>query len=189
MRHHVAHRKLNKKTPHRKAMFANMASSLIIHDRIETTLPKAKELKRIADKLVTLGKRKTLHARRQALSIIRNKKAVGRLFEEIAARFETRNGGYTRVYKLGNRHGDQAPMAIIEYLSKDGIPQEQAAKPKAKAKSKARPRTEKKVAKKTDKKAAPKKNAAPKKAKKVAKKVTKKTAKKTTSNKKTSKGK
>jgi len=117
MRHHVAGRKLGKKTPHRKAMFANMLASLIMHDAIETTLPKAKELKSLADKMVTLGKRRTLHARRRAIQIIRDKDAVKRLFDEVAKRFDNRNGGYTRIYKLGHRLGDAASMARIEYLS------------------------------------------------------------------------
>lgn len=116
MRHHVAGRKLGRTSAHRKAMFANMASSLLMHDRIETTLPKAKELRPLADRLVTLGKRATLHARRQAVSIVRDKVAVHRLFAEIAGRFTDRNGGYTRILKLGNRLGDCAPMAILEYV-------------------------------------------------------------------------
>lgn len=116
MRHRVAHRKLGRTSAHRKAMLANMASSLVLHERIETTLPKAKELRRIADRMVTLGKRKTLGARRRAVAMIRDKKAVHKLFEDLAARFSGRNGGYTRIYKLGWRRGDLAPMAVIEYL-------------------------------------------------------------------------
>jgi large subunit ribosomal protein L17 len=117
-------------------MFANLASSLIKHDRVETTLPKAKELRKIAEKLVTLGKKKTLHARRLALSITRDGDAVSRLFGELADRMGDRNGGYTRIYKLGFRHGDRAPMAAIEYLSSghaEAAPETKAAhKPKAK---------------------------------------------------------
>lgn len=116
MRHLVDGKKLGRTTSHRKAMFANMATSLIMHNRIETTLPKAKELKPLADKLITMGKKKTLAARRRAISIIRDKKAVHKLFEEIALRFADRNGGYTRILKLGSRHGDAAPMAVVEYL-------------------------------------------------------------------------
>lgn len=117
MRHHVDGRKLGMKSSHKKAVFANMAASLILHDRIETTLPKAKELRRIADRLVTLGKSQSLHARRRAVAITRNKGAVHKLFDELAKRFEKRNGGYTRILKLGWRHGDAAPMAAIEYLN------------------------------------------------------------------------
>lgn len=117
MRHHVAERKLGRKSAHRKAMLANLAISLILKDRIETTLPKAKELKPFAEKLVTLGKKGTVHAQRHAVSMIRSKGAVHRLFDELAHRFENRHGGYTRILKLGWRHGDSAPMAAIEYLA------------------------------------------------------------------------
>lgn len=120
MRHNVDGRKLGRTSSHKKAMFRNMAASLILHDRIETTLPKAKELRRIADRLVTLGKRQTLHARRRAARFIHSKPALIKLFDELAGRFSSRNGGYTRIMKLGWRHGDSAPMATIEYLSSDG---------------------------------------------------------------------
>jgi large subunit ribosomal protein L17 len=133
MRHRVQGRKLNRTRAHRQAMFANMASSLIIHDRIETTLPKAKELRRLADKMVTLAKKGTVPARRRAIQIIRDKKAVSKAFDELAGRFRTRAGGYTRIMKLGNRHGDSAPMAIIEYLPSEGTahaPTEKRAKAK-----------------------------------------------------------
>jgi len=164
-------------------MFANMVSSLILHDRIETTLPKAKELRRVADRLVTLGKRKTLHARRHAVAMIKNKKAVSKVFGELAERFAERNGGYTRIYKLGFRHGDSAPMAVIEYLPAEYHKEEAGApakkpKPKAKAKSKAKAEkkhVEKRSTKKAKKHAAKKAGAA--KAKKE-KKRTKKTTKK-----------
>lgn len=116
MRHGVDHRKLGVKSAHRKAMLANLASSLIINDRIETTLPKAKELRRFAERLVTMGKQGSLHARRRALSFIRNKPAVQKLFDDLAKRFADRHGGYTRILKLGSRHGDASPMAAIEYL-------------------------------------------------------------------------
>ena len=116
MKHNVDHRKLGRKSQHRLSMLANMASSLILKDRIETTLPKAKELRRIADRIVTLSKTGTLHARRNALSILRDQTAVHHAFETFAKRFDGRNGGYTRIYRLGHRHGDSAPMAIIEYL-------------------------------------------------------------------------
>lgn len=119
MRHGIAHRKLNKTASHRKAMFANMAAALIKHEQITTTLPKAKELKPIMDKLVTLGKRGDLHARRQAISKIRDKDQVRKLFETIGPRYEERQGGYTRVIKSGYRYGDAAPMAVIELVDRD----------------------------------------------------------------------
>ena len=119
MRHGVAHRKLNRTASHRKAMFANMAASLIEHEQIVTTLPKAKELKPIMDKLVTLAKRGDLHARRQAISQIRNKDQVVKLFDTIGPRYTERNGGYTRVLKAGFRYGDNAPMAVIELVDRD----------------------------------------------------------------------
>ena len=119
MRHGVAHRKLNRTASHRKAMFANMAASLIEHEQIVTTLPKAKELKPNMDKLVTLAKRGDLHARRQAISQIRNKDQVVKLFETIGPRYTERNGGYTRVLKAGFRYGDNAPMAVIELVDRD----------------------------------------------------------------------
>ncbi|MFP4519571.1 MAG: 50S ribosomal protein L17 [Oceanicaulis sp.] len=119
MRHGVAHRKLNRTASHRKAMFANMAASLIEHEQIVTTLPKAKELKPIMDKLITLAKRGDLHARRQAISQIRNKDQVAKLFNTLGGRYAERNGGYTRVLKAGFRHGDNAPMAVIELVDRD----------------------------------------------------------------------
>jgi large subunit ribosomal protein L17 len=119
MRHGVAHRKLNRTASHRKAMFANMAASLIEHEQIVTTLPKAKELKPIMDKLVTLAKRGDLHARRQAISQIRNKDQVAKLFATLGPRYTERNGGYTRVLKAGFRYGDNAPMAVIELVDRD----------------------------------------------------------------------
>jgi large subunit ribosomal protein L17 len=167
MRHHVDGRKLNMTSSHRKAMFANMASSLVIHDRIETTLPKAKELRRIADRLVTLGKRNTVHARRQAFALIKDRQAVVKIFGDLAGRFADRNGGYTRIYKLGCRHGDRAPMAIIEYLTKDGGTQLKEAKTggkdKVKAKAKAKVEKKNKVKAKVEKKTEMTKEAASKK--------------------------
>ena len=117
MRHLVDGKKLGRTSAHRKAMFANMAVSLINHERIETTLPKAKELRRFAERLVTLGKKQNLNSRRIALSLIKDSDAVGKLFDELSKRYATRNGGYTRIMKLGWRHGDRAPMAVIEYLN------------------------------------------------------------------------
>ena len=119
MRHGIAHRKLNRTASHRKAMFANMAASLIQHEQIVTTLPKAKELKPIMDKLVTLAKKGDLHARRQAISQIRDKGAVKKLFEVMGERYKDRNGGYTRVLKAGFRFGDNAPRAVIELVDRD----------------------------------------------------------------------
>jgi large subunit ribosomal protein L17 len=119
MRHGNGYRKLNRTHEHRKAMFANMASSLIEHEQIKTTLPKAKELKRIADKLITLGKRGDLHARRLAHAELKQDAAVKKLFDMLGARYKDRQGGYTRVLKAGFRYGDAAPMAIIELVDRD----------------------------------------------------------------------
>ncbi|MEE9381579.1 MAG: 50S ribosomal protein L17 [Hyphomonadaceae bacterium] len=119
MRHGIAHRKLNRTASHRKAMFANMAASLITHEQIVTTLPKAKELKPIMDKLVTLAKKGDLPARRQAISKIRDKDAVRKLFATMGERYKDRNGGYCRVLKAGYRYGDNAPMAVIELVDRD----------------------------------------------------------------------
>ncbi|WP_275790850.1 50S ribosomal protein L17 [Pararhizobium gei] len=119
MRHGVAGRKLNRTASHRKAMFANMAASLIEHEQIITTLPKAKEIRPIVEKLVTLGKKGDLHARRQAISQIRDVAVVGKLFDAIATRYATRNGGYLRIMKAGYRHGDNAALAVIEFVDRD----------------------------------------------------------------------
>ncbi len=119
MRHGKAHRKLNRKPEHRKAMFANMAAALIKHEQIVTTLPKAKDLRPIVEKLVTLGKRGDLHARRQAVAQMRDAAMVKKLFEVIGPRYKERNGGYTRVLKAGYRYGDSAPVAVIEFVDRD----------------------------------------------------------------------
>ena len=119
MRHRNGARKLNRTSSHRKAMFSNMAVSLLIHEQIKTTLPKAKELRRVADKMITLGKRGTLHTRRQAFSYLRDDAAVSKLFDALAERYKERNGGYTRVLKAGFRYGDNAPMAFIELVDRD----------------------------------------------------------------------
>jgi len=119
MRHGNSGRKLNRTSSHRKAMFANMAASLINHEQIVTTLPKAKELRPIVDKLVTLAKRGDLHARRQAISQIRDEDMVRKLFATIGPRFASRAGGYTRVMRAGFRYGDNAPMAVIEFVERD----------------------------------------------------------------------
>ena len=119
MRHGAGYRKLNRTHEHRKAMFANMSGSLIEHEQIKTTLPKAKELKRVVDKLITLGKRGDLHARRQAASALKQDMHVAKLFEILGPRYKDRTGGYTRVLKAGFRYGDMAPMAIIELVDRD----------------------------------------------------------------------
>lgn len=119
MRHLNKGRKLNRTAEHRKAMFANMANALIKHEQIVTTLPKAKELKRVADKLITLGKKGGLHRRRQAYSQLRDDDMVKKLFDELGPRYEARPGGYTRVLKAGFRYGDSAPMAVIELVDRD----------------------------------------------------------------------
>ena len=119
MRHQNSGRKLNRTASHRKAMFANMAASLIQHEQIVTTLPKAKEIRPIVEKLVTLGKRGDLHARRQAISQIRDVAVVSKLFDAIASRYANRNGGYLRIMKAGYRHGDNAPLAVIEFVDRD----------------------------------------------------------------------
>lgn len=119
MRHANGYRKLNRTHEHRAAMFANMASSLIEHEQIKTTLPKAKELKRIIDKLITLGKRGDLHARRLAGSQIKQDAAVAKLFATLGDRYRDRQGGYSRVLKAGFRYGDMAPMAIVELVDRD----------------------------------------------------------------------
>jgi len=119
MRHARGYRRLNRTQEHRKAMFANMAGSLIEHEQIKTTLPKAKELKRVADKLVTLAKRGDLHARRQAASQLKQDALVAKLFEVLGPRYADRQGGYVRVLKAGFRYGDMAPMAIVEFVDRD----------------------------------------------------------------------
>ncbi|RED17853.1 50S ribosomal protein L17 [Pontivivens insulae] len=119
MRHGNGYRKLNRTHEHRKAMFSNMACSLIEHEQIKTTLPKAKELKRIIDKVITLGKKGDLHGRRLALAQLKQEAAVSKLFDTLAPRYADRNGGYSRVLKAGFRYGDMAPMAIIELVDRD----------------------------------------------------------------------
>ena len=119
MRHGNAHRKLGRKPEHRKAMFANMAAALIKHEQITTTLPKAKELRPVVEKLITLGKRGDLHARRQAVSQIRDVAMVKKLFDVLAPRYKDRQGGYTRIIKAGFRYGDNAAMAVIEFVDRD----------------------------------------------------------------------
>ncbi len=117
MRHRVAGRKFSRHTQHRELMFRNMLVSLLEHERIKTTLAKGKELRSWADRMITLGKKGTLHARRRAFALLRDKTIVKKLFDEIAPKFKDRAGGYTRVYKLGWRQGDAAPLSLVELVS------------------------------------------------------------------------
>ncbi len=119
MRHRIAHRKLNRTASHRKAMFANMASSLIEHEQIVTTLPKAKELRPFVEKLVTLAKKGDLNSRRIAIARTRNQEQSRKLFEVLGPRYKDRQGGYIRIMKAGFRYGDNAPMAVIEFVDRD----------------------------------------------------------------------
>ena len=119
MNHRKTGRKLGRTSAHRKALFRNMVTSLLEHEQIRTTDAKAKELRGVAERMITLGKRGTLHARRQALRTIRSKDVTSKLFDELASRYADRPGGYTRVIKLGQRPGDAAPMAIIELVDRD----------------------------------------------------------------------
>ncbi len=117
MRHRVAGRKLSRHTQHRELMFRNMLVSLLEHERIKTTLAKGKELRSWADRMITLGKKGTVHARRRAFALLRDKTIVKKLFDEIAPKFKDRAGGYTRVYKLGWRQGDAAPLSLVELVT------------------------------------------------------------------------
>ncbi len=119
MRHRISGRKLNRTSSHRKAMFANMAAALVKHEQIKTTLPKAKELRPFVEKLVTLGKRGDLHARRQIIAKTRDEKTAAKLIDTLASRYQGRQGGYIRVLKAGYRRGDNAPMAVIEFIDRD----------------------------------------------------------------------
>ena len=131
MRHQKAGRKLGRTSSHRDAMFRNMATSFFRHERIETTDAKAKELQKIVEKMVTLGKKGDLHSRRQVLRVIHDKKVIKNLFDTIAPRYQDRNGGYTRIFKVGRRHGDNAPLSIIELVT-----DERMGKPKKKSSDK-----------------------------------------------------
>ena len=117
MRHRKTGNRLSRTTSHRQAMIRNMVTSLLEHERIVTTTPKAKEVRKVADRMITLAKRGDLHARRQALSLIRDKKVVSKLFDELKNDYMDRNGGYTRIIRTGNRLGDAAPMAILELVN------------------------------------------------------------------------
>lgn len=130
MRHANSGRKLNRTSSHRKAMFANMVNALIKHEQIKTTLPKAKDLRPIAEKIITLGKSGTLHDRRRAFAMLRDNDMVAKLFSVLAERYKGRSGGYTRVLKAGFRYGDSAPMAIIEFVDRDPAAKGQDSGPK-----------------------------------------------------------
>jgi len=119
MRHRIAHRKLNRTASHRKAMFANMSSSLVEHEQIVTTLPKAKELRPFVEKLVTLAKKGDLNSRRIAIARMRNKEQAKKLFDVIGPRYADRSGGYISIMKAGYRYGDNAPMAVVEFVDRD----------------------------------------------------------------------
>ncbi len=119
MRHRMSGRKLNRTKEHRKAMFSNMAAALIKHEQIKTTLPKAKDLRPIVEKLISLGKRGRLHDRRRAFAMLRDDATTAKLFDALADRYADRSGGYTRVIKAGYRYGDTAPMAVIELVERD----------------------------------------------------------------------
>ena len=119
MKHNIKNKKLNKTSSHRKAMFMNLSNALIKHEQITTTLPKAKELKRFVEKIITLGKNGDLLSRRKAISTLQDQAMVKKIFDILAKRFKDRAGGYTRIIKLGNRFGDNAPMAVIELVDRD----------------------------------------------------------------------
>ena len=119
MRHNIQNKKLNKNSSHRKAMFMNMSNALIKHEQITTTLPKAKELRRFVEKIVTLGKKGDLFSRRKTISILQDHKMSKKVFEVLAERYKNRSGGYTRIIRLGNRFGDNAPTAVIEFVDRD----------------------------------------------------------------------
>ena len=119
MKHNIKQRKLNRTSSHRKALFMNLSNALIKHEQITTTLPKAKELRPFIEKIVTLGKKGDLSARRKTISILQDEKMTKKVFDVFAKRYEVRNGGYTRIIKLGNRFGDNSPTAIIEFVDRD----------------------------------------------------------------------
>lgn len=132
MRHRRAGRKLGRTTAHREMMMRNLVTSLVLYEKIITTAAKAKELRRAGERLVTLAKRGDLHARRQAAEVLNEEKAVQKLFDSLGARFQERNGGYTRITKLDYRMGDGAPLAAIEFLGAEAEAESKKAKPKAK---------------------------------------------------------
>ncbi|MBP1599896.1 MAG: ribosomal protein [Acidobacteria bacterium] len=171
MRHRVGGKKLGRKTPHRISMFRNMVTSLLEHERIRTTLPRAKSIRPLAERMITLGKRETLHARRQALSFIRDPAVVAKLFSTLAPRFADRSGGYTRIIRLGFRDGDGAQMALLELIGSEFTPakgsEKGGKKPKA-DKAEAKKESSEKAGEKTARKARAAK-AAPAKAQSAAK--------------------
>jgi large subunit ribosomal protein L17 len=175
MRHRKAGLKLNRTTSHRNAMFRNMVTSLFKYERIRTTAAKAKELRRWADHLITLAKRGDLHARRQALSIVREKKIVHKLFEETVGRFGASSGGYTRIVKLGRRPGDAAPISLVELVISEEKPKKKRTKKRT-----AKAEVEKKKAEAPEKPAAAEKAEKPEKEEKKAKRVKAVTDKKET---------
>ena len=119
MKHNITHRKLNRTSSHRKALLMNLSNALIKHEQITTTLPKAKELKPFVEKIITLGKKGDLQSRRKAIAILQDEKMTKKIFDILADRYNGRNGGYTRIIKLGNRYGDNAPTAVIEFVDRD----------------------------------------------------------------------
>jgi large subunit ribosomal protein L17 len=131
MRHLKSGRKLNRTSAHRKALFRNLVTSLLQHESVQTTDAKAKELRSHADRIITLGKRGTLHARRQALAFVRSASVVKKLFDDIAPRFEARPGGYTRVIKLGIRRGDAAPLSLVELTERSEAGKSEAERKRA----------------------------------------------------------
>lgn len=151
MYHGKAGRKLGRTSSHKEAMFRNMVTSVIKHERIRTTDAKAKELRKLAEKMVTLGKRGDLHARRQVLAVLRDKSLISKLFGELAERYRNRAGGYTRIVKVGYRFGDNAPVSILEFIPEEK--KKEKTTPKAKAKTKAKNKAETAVETKTASKA------------------------------------
>ena len=119
MKHNISHRKLNRTSTHTKALLINHSNALLKHEQITTTLPKAKELRPFVEKIISLGKKGDLHARKKANSLLRDEKNIKRIFDVFANRYKDRNGGYTRIVKLGNRYGDNAPTAVIELVDRD----------------------------------------------------------------------
>ena len=119
MKHNISHRKLNRTSAHRKALLMNLSNALLKHEQITTTLPKAKELRPFVEKIISLGKKGDLHARKKANSLLKDEKNIKRIFDVFAKRYKDRNGGYTRIVKLGNRYGDNAPTAVIELVDRD----------------------------------------------------------------------
>jgi len=157
MRHRVAGRKLSRHTQHRELMFRNMLVSLLQHERIRTTLAKAKELRSWAEKIITMGKKGSLHARRQAFALLRDREMVKKLFEEIVPKLKDRDGGYTRIYKIGWRQGDGAPLSLIELMTFSSPEQQKKKSAVKKALEKVTPKRRKKGEEKKEKKVKEKK--------------------------------